>query len=107
MRLAAFARCAIALLLLPAVSAGTAPDPFAWLQPVAAIDAGARIRLDRGEVIVGVLPAADAEIGIFAASRLKADAEMLVAWAESIAQLKKSPYVLVVRNTERASPSSA
>ena len=91
------ARCAIPVLLLPAIAAGTPPDPFAWLQPVAAMDAGARIRLDRGEVIVGVLPAADAEIGIFAASRLNADGEMLAAWAESIAQLKKSPYVLVVR----------
>jgi hypothetical protein len=91
------ARCAVALLLLRAMAAGTAPDPFAWLQPVAVMDAEARIRLDQGEVVVRVLPAVDAELGIFAASRLDADGEMLAAWAESIAQLKKSPYVLVVR----------
>lgn len=94
---ARLASCAFALVLLPVVVAGTAPDPFAWLQPVAAMDAAARIRLDRGEVVVGVLPAVDAEIGIFAASRLNADGETLAAWAGSIAQLKKSPYVLVVR----------
>jgi hypothetical protein len=61
------------------------------------MDAEARLRLDRGEVIVGVLPAVDADIGVFAASRLNADGEVLAAWAESIAQLKKSPYALVVR----------
>jgi hypothetical protein len=94
---ARLARCAVALLLLPAMAGGTALDPFAWLQPVVTIDAEARHRLDRGEVIVGVLPAVDAEIAVFAASRLDADGEVLAAWAESIAQLKKSRYALVVR----------
>src|SRR5437773_2242104 len=62
------ARCAAALLMLPAMAAATAMDPFAWLQPVVTIDAAARTRLDRGEVIVRVLPAVDAELGVFAAS---------------------------------------
>jgi hypothetical protein len=90
------ARCAVALLLLPVMSSATAPHPFAWLQPGVMLDAATRDRLDRGEVIVRVLPAVDAELGIFAAARLNADGEMLAAWAGSIAQLKKSPYVLMV-----------
>ena len=90
------ARCAVALLLLPVMASATAPHPFAWLQAGVMMDAAARDRLDRGEVIVRVLPAVDAELGIFAAARLNADGEMLAAWAGSIAQLKKSPYVLMV-----------
>ena len=91
------ARSAVAFLLLSVVASATAPDPFAWLQPGVMMDAAARDRLDRGEVIVRVLPAVDDELGIFAAARLNADGEMLAAWAGSIAQLKKSPYVLAIR----------
>jgi hypothetical protein len=72
-------------------------DPFAWLQPVVHIDSAARGRIARGEVIVQILPAGDGELGVFAASRLDADPEMLAVWADSIADLKKSPYVLAVR----------
>ena len=54
----ALARCAIVALLLPAALAATASDPFAWLQPAVTIDRVARTRLDRGEVILRVLPAA-------------------------------------------------
>jgi hypothetical protein len=91
------ARCAIVALWLPAALAATATDPFAWLRPAVTIDRAARTRLDRGEVIVRVLPAADGEIGIFAAARLDADAEALPEWVNAIARLKKSPYVLMVR----------
>lgn len=72
-------------------------DPFAWLQPVVSIDAAARGRLDRGEVVVRILPAGDGELGVFAASRLDTAPEMLAVWAASIADLKKSPYVLAVQ----------
>jgi hypothetical protein len=90
-------RFAIVTLLLPAALAATAPDPFAWLQPVVTVDRAARSRLDRGDVIVRVLPANDGEIGIFAAARLDAEAETLADWVNAIARLKKSPYVLMVR----------
>src|SRR5262245_527053 len=90
------ARCALAALLLPAALAATAPDPFAWLQPAVTIDRAARNRLDRGEVIVRVLPADDGEVAVFAAARLDADAETLARWVNAIARLKKSPYVLMV-----------
>jgi len=89
------ARCAIVALLLPATLPAT-PDPFAWLQPAVTIDRAARNRLDRGEVIVRVLPAGDGEIAIFAAARLDAAAETLGAWVNAISRLKKSPYVLMV-----------
>ena len=72
-------------------------DPFAWLQPVVTVDSAARGRIARGEVVVQILPAGDGELGVFAASRLDTDPEMLATWAASIADLKKSPYVLAVR----------
>jgi hypothetical protein len=72
-------------------------DPFSWLQPVVSVDAASRGRIDRGEVVVRILPAGDAELGVFAASRLDTDPEMLAIWAASIADLKKSRYVLAVR----------
>ena len=79
------------------VVAATAPDPFAWLQPVVTIDAASHARLDRGDVIVRVLPATDGELAVFAAARLNADGEALGTWAASIAQFKKSPYVQKVQ----------
>ena len=91
------ARLVAALLLLPSMASSTAADPFAWLQPAVTMDTAAREHLARDEVVVRVLPAVDAELGIFAAARLNADGEMLAEWARSIAQLKKSPYVLVAR----------
>ncbi len=72
-------------------------DPFAWLLPAVHVDSAARGRIARGEVIVQILPASDGELGVFAATRLDADPEMLAVWAGSIADLKKSPYVLAVR----------
>lgn len=92
-----FARCATVFLLLSGVVAATAPDPFVWLRPVVTMDAASHARLDRGEVIVRVLPAVDGELAVFAAARLNADSDMLGTWAESIAQLKKSAYVLMVQ----------
>ena len=82
---------------LTAAVSDVPPDPFAWLLPVVHVDSAARGRIARGEVIVQILPAGDGELGVFAVSRLDADPEMLAVWAGSIANLKKSPYVLAVR----------
>jgi len=71
----------VALLLLLSMASAAAPDPFAWLQPAVTIDAAARARIEQGEVMVRVLPAVDAELGVFAAARLDADGETLAAWA--------------------------
>lgn len=92
-----FARFAVSVLLLSGVVAATAPDPFAWLQPVVTMDAASQARLDRGDVIVRILPAIDGELAVFAAARLNADSEALGTWAASVAQFKKSPYVLKVQ----------
>lgn len=73
------------------------PDPFAWLHPAISLDETARSHIDRGDVLVRILPAGDGELGVFAASRLDTEPEMLATWAASIADLKKSPYVLAVR----------
>jgi hypothetical protein len=71
-------------------------DPFAWLQPVVNIDSTARRSLDKGDVIVQILPSKDGQLGVFAASRLDTTPEMLAVWATSIADLKKSPHVLAI-----------
>lgn len=92
------ARCGAAVaLLLPVAVGATTADPFAWLQPAITLDADARSRVNRDEIVVRVLPSSDAEIGVFAAARVDADGETLAAWANAIAQLKNSPYVLMVR----------
>lgn len=91
------AHSAAALLLLSTMVFATTPDPFAWLRPVVSIDADARGRLDRGDIIVRTLPAVDGELGVFAAARLNADPETFAAWMNAVAQLKKSRFVLGVR----------
>lgn len=84
------------LLVATLTSATTAAgDPFAWLQ-VGSLDSATRAQVERGGVIVKVPPAVDAEIGILAVSQVDADGETLAAWANSIEQLKKSPYVLAI-----------
>jgi hypothetical protein len=83
--------------LFAAATPETPPDPFAWLQPTVSIDSAARRRLDRGDVLARILPSKGGELGVFAASRLDTTPEMLAVWASSIADLKKSPYVLAIR----------
>jgi hypothetical protein len=84
------------LLVATVISATTAAaDPFAWLQ-VGSFDSAARVQVERGGVSVNVLPAVDAEVGILAVSQVDADGETLAAWANSIDQLKKGPYVLAI-----------
>ena len=94
------------LLLIPGVVLGWGSaaavsniprDPFAWLQPAVNIDSAARSRIERGEVVIRILPSGDGELGVFAASRLDTQPDRLAAWAASIADLKRSPYVLAVQ----------
>ena len=84
------------LLLLPCDIPATSVDPFAWLYLPTLLDGAARVRLERGEVVVRVLPSPDGEIGLVVAARLNAEPETLARWASSIAQFKKGPYVLAV-----------
>ena len=91
------ARCVAAfLLLLSAVASATTADPFIWLHPAITLDDTARTQLDRGEVIVRVLPASDGELAVFAAARVNSDPDTFAAWINAISQLKKSRFVLGV-----------
>jgi hypothetical protein len=72
-------------------------DPFAFFKPVVTVSPSDRQRLDRGEVIVRVLPGRDNQLAVFAASRLDAEPESLVHWTGAIEQMKKGPFVLAIR----------
>ena len=77
--------------------AGAHDDPFAWLQPAITVDASMRGRIDRGEIASRVLPAADGQVAVVLIGRLNAEPDRLAQWAESIADLKRSPFVIDVR----------
>jgi hypothetical protein len=74
-------------------SSATRGDPFAVFHPTVVVGAADRERLDRGDVIVRVLPSESGEIAIFAAVRVDADEPRLASWVAEIAQLLKSPLV--------------
>jgi hypothetical protein len=76
---------------------GHADDPFAFFKPVVTVGPGDRQRLDRGEVVVRVLPAHDNQLAVFAASRLDAEPDSLIQWSSAIEHMKKGPYVLAIR----------
>jgi hypothetical protein len=88
-----------ALMLLrgdPAATPRPGGDPFAWLQPVVTVDGAARTRIDGGETFSRVLPAPDGQVAVALIGKLQADPNRLEQWAESIADLKKSSYVVAV-----------
>jgi len=72
-------------------------DPFSFFSPVVTIDATERHRIDRGEVVVRILPARDGEVAVFAASTFDAEPEALVRWTKAIEALKRSPFVVAIR----------
>lgn len=81
----------------PAADAdGRAADPLAFFHPFITLDLEEHHRLDRGGVVVRVLPARDGEVGIFAASRIDAPPDRLVVWTRAIGELKKSRFVLAI-----------
>lgn len=57
------------------------------------VTADERAKLDRGEVVVRLLPHGPGDVAVFAAVRVQADGPRLVAWVNDIAALKKSAYV--------------
>jgi hypothetical protein len=72
-------------------------DPFAFFKPVVTVSSSDRQRLDRGEVIVRVLPARGTQLAVFAASRLDAEPDSLIHWSGAIEQMKKGPFVIAIR----------
>jgi hypothetical protein len=72
-------------------------DPFAFFRPAVTVSPNDLRRLDRGEVIVRVLPARENQLAVFAASKLDAEPDSLIHWAGAIEQMKKGPYVIAIR----------
>ena len=86
----------ILLILTRGLSNGApdAPDdPFAFFRPTVVVTASDRQRLDRGDVLVRVVPARGGQLAVFAASALNATPEMLATRIRAIADLKKSALV--------------
>ena len=77
-------------------AAEEAGDPFAFFDPSVKVTARDRARLDRDEVIVQSLPADDGHLAVFAATRLNAPPEVLLAWTRAIEAFKKGFQVVRV-----------
>lgn len=71
-------------------------DPFAFFSPTVTLSTGDRSRLDRGEVVVHVIPSGDKQVALFAAVRLSANPDTLTTWTRAIAQFKRSTFVTAV-----------
>jgi hypothetical protein len=99
-RVALSLACATALVASAELSGLPRPqegDPFSFFSPVVTIDPAEREQIDRGEVVVRILPARDGEVAVFAASRFSAEPEALVRWTKAIEALKRSPFVVAIR----------
>lgn len=84
------------LLAQGSVASQEPADPFGFLQPTVIVSADERRRLDRGDTVVRVLPAANGEVAIFAAVRVDADGRRLALWVRNIVELKKSAFVRAI-----------
>lgn len=85
--------------LVAAPAAGlnvTTDDAFAFFAPWVRLSNDDRERLTRGEAVVRTLPATDGQLAIFAATRLNASPDALVAWTRAIADLKRSRFVQAI-----------
>ena len=87
------AAAALAALCGGAASGGSAADPFAWLAPSILLTPSQQAALDAGAVVVRALPADDGHLGVFAAARLEANPDALMAWTRAIADLVRGPLV--------------
>jgi hypothetical protein len=81
-------------------------DPFQFLAPWIIVSEAEKARLDRDEAIVRTLSGDAGQLAVFVLSRLNAQADALVAWTRSIAELKRSKFVLAIRRfSDRPEPS--
>ena len=76
-----------------AVDSAPDADPFAFVRPSIHVSPTERRKIDRGEVLVKILPGQGREIAVFAAGSLNASADTLIARVRNIVELKKSSYV--------------
>lgn len=90
---------AMALLIAIVAASGSvadilsAADPFAFIRPSIHVSPNEKQKIDRGEVLVRILPGQGREIAVFAAASLNASGDSLVARVRDIVELKKSAYV--------------
>lgn len=93
--------CAAAAVMLtggwPGADYGSRVEPFQFFAPWITVSEADRRRLDRDEVIVRTLPGDDGQLAVIAVTRLNAQPDELVAWTRSIAELKRSKFVLALR----------
>jgi hypothetical protein len=82
---------------LHAASASTAQDPLAVVAPCVTLSAGERQRLERGELVSRTLPGASTQVALFAVTRIEAPPRALADATRSIADLKRSSFVLGVQ----------
>jgi hypothetical protein len=73
-----------------------AGDPFLFFSPSLVITQEERRRLDRGQVLVRVLPGQEREIAVFSAAAFDRGGEALVQGVRRIEELKRGPYVLAI-----------
>jgi hypothetical protein len=78
------------------VLAGQSVDPFAFFEPSVKVSVRERARLDRGDVIVRMLPADDGHVAVFAATRLNASPEALLQWTRAIESFRQGQQVVGV-----------
>lgn len=102
--LAALHAVRLGLLMTGAVASNEAPDLagqcadlFAFFRPSVVLNDGEWRQIDRGDVVVRVLPSQNPGLAIFAASTLHASAEAVATKVGRIAELKKSGLVLGIQ----------
>jgi hypothetical protein len=73
-----------------------AGDPFLFFSPAVVITPAERQHLDRGQVLVRVLPGQEREIAVFCAAAFDRGGEALVQGVRRIEELKRGPYVFAI-----------
>ncbi|HEY2932883.1 MAG TPA: hypothetical protein VGK99_14160 [Acidobacteriota bacterium] len=85
------------ILICPLRAAGASDETFSFFYPAVVVTAAERQALDRGEVLVRVLPGSDKELAILAIVRVKAAGVTLIENVREIADFKRGPLVLAIR----------
>ena len=79
------------------VAATPVLDPLALVEPTVVVSVAERARLDRGELVLRVLPSGRGQVAVFGATRIGVDPVELIAAANDIADLRKSGLVLAIQ----------
>lgn len=72
------------------------PDPFSFFAPTIEVTRDQRAALDAGRTIARALPADDGHLAVFAAARLDAAPDALIAWTQAIEAMQQGPFVRAI-----------